>query len=439
MKKIVFFISLILTPIWTQKCDNKFPGLTKPPAINHSNPGNQPSITTCRKGSNDQFYFCRCFDNSGAEVLEGQKAQATSFCCQCPETLDEKYSIFEDITFGSGDVFSFNLAREIAIQRCPKISIKSLPKVEKIEIEHTVDVTFQTRFNLPELKKLSINGHKKPIKYDQDIGTTVTISEGILGSVSRKPEVTMTNTRITQFPRQMKLASLIIETSLFPDTKQKIFPNINSTSIDELQIKNSDILSVFKLGLSSYPKPFTFSSNKIYSSCQTSEDNQKCFLHLHNSSVYEANKIQCSCNETEGDECVSKDKAITKFDCPGPILKNTMCSDLHGEKTLEYLKIEEVSAPCEEFEYALSVLEIPKIPTDDPPPLAGQEFPIWIPIVLSILAILIIIVSIILIVKLKQQGQRRRKSKYVKRPEDDAPEGIEVSDDSEEEDEYNQK
>jgi len=109
------------------------------------------------------------------------------------------------------------------------------------------------------------------------------------------------------------------------------------------------------------------------------------------------------------------------------------------KKTLEYLKIEEVSAPCEEFEYALSVLEIPKIPTDDPPPLTNQEFPLWIPIVLSILAILIIIVSIILIVKLKQQGQRRRKSKYVKRPEDDAPEGIEVSDDSEEEDEYNHK
>ena len=40
-----------------------------------------------------------------------------------------------------------------------------------------------------------------------------------------------------------------------------------------------------------------------------------------------------------------------------------MCSDLQGEKTLEYLKIENVSAPCEEFEYDLSVLEIPKIPT----------------------------------------------------------------------------
>ena len=36
-----------------------------------------------------------------------------------------------------------------------------------------------------------------------------------------------------------------------------------------------------------------------------------------------------------------------------------MCSDLQGEKTLEYLKIEEVNAPCEEFEYDLSVLEIP--------------------------------------------------------------------------------
>jgi len=433
MKKLVFLISLILTPTWTQKCDNKFPGLTKPPAINHSNPGNQPSITTCRKGINDQFYFCRCFDNSGNEVMEGQKARATNFCCQCPETLDEKYSIFKDITFGTGDVFSFNRAIEMAIQRCPKITIKSMPKVENLVIENTEVVVFPTRFDLGGLKTLSITGRRKPIKYDQEIGTTVTMSEGKLGSRSSKPELTLTNTKITQFPRQMILTSLTIETSLFPVTEQKIFPNINSTDIDELQITNSDILSVFKLGLSTYSKPFTFSNNQVHSSCQTNRDSQKCFLQPHNSSVYQANKIQCSCSKYDGEECVSKDKAITKFDCPDTILKNTICSDLTGEKTLEYLKTKVVKASCDEFEYDLEVLDIPIIPPDDPPYFPEPQFPLWIPIVLSILAILIIIVSIIMIVKLRQQGMQRRKSKYVKRPEDDAPEGIEVSD-SEEED-----
>ena len=95
VKKIIFLTSLLLASTWTQSCDNKFPGHTKAPAINHSNPGNQPSITTCRKDRNDQYNLCRCFDQSGTEVMEDKKTMATLFCCQCPETMDEAYSEFK--------------------------------------------------------------------------------------------------------------------------------------------------------------------------------------------------------------------------------------------------------------------------------------------------------------------------------------------------------
>merc|ERR1719233_647442 len=175
----------------------------------------------------------------------------------------------------------------MAIQRCPKITIKLMPKLENLVIENTEVVVFPTKFDLGGLKTLSITGRRKPIKYDQEIGTTVTMSDGILGSTSSKPEVTLTNTRITQFPRQMILTRLTIETSLFPVTEQKILTNINSVNIDQLEITKSDILSVFKLGLYSYSKPFTFSDNQVHSTCQTDGDNQKCFLQPHDSLVYQ--------------------------------------------------------------------------------------------------------------------------------------------------------
>ena len=95
MKRQPFLILLILSLGWTKSCDERFPGHTKPPAINHSNPGNQPKTTTCRKDANDQFNLCRCFDDSEAEVMEDQKERTALFCCQCPETLDEAYAEFK--------------------------------------------------------------------------------------------------------------------------------------------------------------------------------------------------------------------------------------------------------------------------------------------------------------------------------------------------------
>ena len=201
----------------------------------------------------------------------------------------------------------------MSIHRCPQISLSSIPKVEEIEIENTETVALPTRFNLQTLKKLTITGRKKPIKYDQEIGTTVTIAEGKLGSRSNKPEVTLTNCRINKIAKQMNLKKLKVESSLFPDTEQKIFQNIDSANIDELEIENSDILSIFKLGLSRYSQPFTFSDNQIHSSCQTGGDDQNCFLQPHGSSVYEHNRIQCGCSTYDGDECVTRDKGFYFF------------------------------------------------------------------------------------------------------------------------------
>merc|ERR1711936_740026 len=66
MKKIIFLVSLLLHQMWSQKCDNKFPSHRKAPAINHSNPDNKPTITTCRKDRNDKYNFCQCYDKAGS-------------------------------------------------------------------------------------------------------------------------------------------------------------------------------------------------------------------------------------------------------------------------------------------------------------------------------------------------------------------------------------
>ena len=76
-------------------CDDRVPKNKKSPSINHSNPNNKPRITTCMKHKGDPYSFCRCFDSSGREIFDDRQNQASSFCCQCPETLDETYTVFK--------------------------------------------------------------------------------------------------------------------------------------------------------------------------------------------------------------------------------------------------------------------------------------------------------------------------------------------------------
>ena len=183
-----------------------------------------------------------------------------------------------------------------------------MPKVEILVIQNSKEIKFPSRFNLPRMKTLRVLGRSKPTKYDQDIGTFLTMAEGNLGSKASNTELTMTNSRIAKLPKQLTLKSLNIDTSLFSNVKELTFPDINSTDIDELKITNSDILSIFKLGISNYAKQFNFSKNKIHSTCETNTDRQTCFLTPNMDSVYNSNKIQCSCSNQDGEEYRRKDE-----------------------------------------------------------------------------------------------------------------------------------
>eukprot|EP00092_Neocalanus_flemingeri_P009206 GFUD01009907.1.p1 GENE.GFUD01009907.1~~GFUD01009907.1.p1 ORF type:complete len:433 (+),score=112.76 GFUD01009907.1:63-1361(+) len=426
MKKFVLIFPLLCTAIWTQSCKENFPRHKKPPAINHSNPDNKPVITTCRKYSNDQFNLCKCFDKSGSEVMGENKPEVTLFCCQCPETFDEAYANFKDIDLGSAEKFNFSSALEIEIKRCPNITVSSLQKVTKIIVENSKEFKLQSGASLPKLEILNIVGQSKPVKYDEDIGTSVTMAEGVLSSGSSTTELSMKNTKITKFPRNLVLKTLDIDTSLFTDFQEKSFPDISSASIEKLKITNSEILSIFKLGLSSYQKPFTFSGNKIYSSCQTQQDKEKCFLTSKKDLTYTANKIRCLCSELDGADCTteSKEKAITKFECGDEILKNTDCSDLQGDdNSLQYLKKENVSDTCSGFERDLAVLDLNINPEEDPN-IPHAKFPIWLPVVLGVISVGVVIAAVITIIHIKNKKKTRRKSLYKPVKEDFAPEGV---------------
>ena len=80
-----------------------------------------------------------------------------------------------------------------------------MPKVEILVIQNSKEINFPSRFNLPRMKTQRILGRSKPTKYDQDIGTFVTMAEGNLGSKASNTELTMTNSRIAKLPKQLNL------------------------------------------------------------------------------------------------------------------------------------------------------------------------------------------------------------------------------------------
>merc|ERR1711936_1159147 len=321
MKKIIFLVSLLLHQMWSQKCDNKFPSHRKAPAINHSNPDNKPTITTCRKDRNDKYNLCQCYDKADNEVMEDKKEEVTQFCCQCPENLDEAYSVFEDITIAPGEKFSFQTAVILEIKRCPIIAITSIKTVENIKVENSREFQLKSNLDLPNLITLEIIGEKKPTRWDQEIGTSVTMASGILGSGNT--EIMMRNTKIAKFPTKLAAKSLEIDSSLFPDSSEKTFSS--STTLETLTITNSEILSIFNLGLSTYQKPLTFSNNEIFSYCMKHPDSEKCFLPTQDSLSYSSNRMMCRCPEKEDPSCTNKGKAITQFECSDLIMKNTIC------------------------------------------------------------------------------------------------------------------
>merc|ERR1712215_124549 len=429
MKKIMFLISLLLHPMWTQKCDNKFPSHRKAPAINHSNPDNKPTITTCRKDRNDKYNLCQCYDKDDKEIMEEKKDDATHFCCQCPENLDESYSVFENIDIAPGQKFPFQTAVEIEIKRCPSIAIISMPNVENIKVENSREFRLKSNHALPNLKKLHIIGKKKPTRWDQEVGTSVIIDSGAFGSGNA--EILMRNTRIEKFPTKLSAKSLELDNSLFPDSHNKTFSSSNT--IGTLTVSNSEILSIFNLGPSTYKNPLTFSNNKIISYCKKSPDTAKCFLPAQASVTYSSNKVMCGCTDREDSSCTNTGQAITQFQCSDIIMRNSICTDVHGVKgeediSLDVLKQEKVGVNCSEFEYDLEVLKLNLVEDDGGFPPSHSEIPIWVPVVLGVFTLMVIITTVLLILRMKNQRLKRRRTLYKPVKEDFLDEGEPVED-----------
>merc|ERR1711936_317937 len=430
MKKIIFLVSLLLHQMWSQKCDNKFPGHRKAPAINHSNPDNKPTITTCRKDRNDKYNLCQCYDKAGNEVMEDKKEEATQFCCQCPENLDEAYSEFEVIDVAPTKKFSFQTAVDIEFKRCPLVAITSMQRVENIKVENSRELQLKSNLDLPNLKTLDIIGQKMPTRWDQEIGTSVTMASGVFGSGNAV--VFMRNTKIAKFPKKLKEKSLEIDSSLFPDSADKIFSS--SITLATLTVTNSEILSIFNLGLSTYQSPLTFSNNKIISYCQSAQDNEACFLSPQDALSYSNNRVVCRCPDKEDPSCTNKGQAITKFTCPDIIMKNTFCSDVNGIKdeddiSLEFLKRENVGVNCSKFVWDLEVLKL-NLKEEDPfNPPSQYKVPIWLPIGLGVFSLIVILTTVLLIMRMKNQRLERRRTLYKPVKEDFLDEGEPVEDD----------
>ena len=198
----------------------------------------------------------------------------------------------------------------VVIRNCPQVVIESLPQVKTLSLDKCEEIHLNYGYNLPNVRSLSITGNKKPSRWSQDIGSTLYIAHGTLGDSST--EVTLQKTKITQIPAKIQLESLVIDSSFFANpTNKKVFPAIASSDIKYLQINNSEIMSIFMLGLSKYEKPFTFTNNKIRSTCPPTKD-KSCFLNPHETSSYKNITVQCVCSEKEPCSTFDKGVAVNK-------------------------------------------------------------------------------------------------------------------------------
>lgn len=205
-------------------------------------------------------------------------------------------------------------------------------------------------------------------------------------------------------------ADLTFESVDFPDTSGGLFKNVKANSIDiktskfeklnddgtifgdmkwettkSLKITNTEIGSIFELGLDSgdghgEDNTITFIGNEIKSTCNKRSDGMfekdVCFIPEKKiiMDTYTNNTIICKCEENGN--CQKDKTGITNFlhACKSKTLAETACSDAVGEPviTLELMsKKSECEGGCSNLEICLITIRTENPTT--PPPTIEQE------------------------------------------------------------------
>eukprot|EP00092_Neocalanus_flemingeri_P013587 GFUD01014653.1.p1 GENE.GFUD01014653.1~~GFUD01014653.1.p1 ORF type:complete len:585 (-),score=159.05 GFUD01014653.1:91-1845(-) len=338
------------------------------------------SYSLCRNSTLSSQYLCNCSNSQEKDIFEERRIEATNFLCRCPIAIEgvdisSKNEIEpRDLTGLTTQPYQLRFpehTQQIKIEDCKFVSYTSetlLDNLNHLEINNAEKV--EIKEYLPKaLDKLIISGR-------DETKTVFTLDENqggyLYGEDNEKAELQFVNVKFPsesdELFTELHAKSFTIDKSSFESISSKETTLLGEMTLEAWTIKNSDIHSIFDLGLlkSHVIKKIQFSNNQIHSTCKPSNEfeheglDNHCFIYLHiiQNDTFRGNKVRCSCmNDTS--DCVNGDRAVTQFGagCSDVVLKNTHCLEF-PEVSLFQLKESNITESCEDFEAA--VLNMPK-------------------------------------------------------------------------------
>jgi len=346
-------------------------------------------LTACRDRTDREEYnqrLCKCFaENNHIEVEDYDRDSARHLACSCDssifphnykqalakgydiekiEILPPSESQIEPRTIDDGQpkpALQFVLppnTQSITFEGCKDIKFKSTLKPESLQditIVNARSFTLETPLS-KDLKSLEIKGQNSQIFNER----TDFIKAGMKGKPIIDGDSTGTAELIfenvnfpsssSDFFKDVKAKSIEIKWGKF-DTllgSGTIFGDMDWNTIESLKISNTEIGSIFDLGLDKNhavkDNTITFIDNEIKSTCdkrQNQLNKSQCFIPEKKILMdsYTGNKIICKCEENG--KCPKHSTGIFKYlhACNDKTLEQTACSDSLGEDiTLAMMK-----------------------------------------------------------------------------------------------------